>query len=121
MLESTLIAAAQLFGTAARKLESFKPGTNLAISLCVKLPSRYTSNENPTLELSARFYSGGEYNTVKAASLAALMDEVYHRCGFDDKAALAIDATNQSLFTALEPPHTEDGGGSAFSAALKDV
>jgi hypothetical protein len=103
MLEAQIAAVAQQFAREVVKLENLKAGSNAAIELSVTMPSSYTNNKSPKIEISCRFWSGNEGGTVTAGSLGALMDEVHRRCGFADKQAVIMDRNNAALM-ALEAP-----------------
>lgn len=104
MLESNILAVAQEFAREATKLETLKAASNAAIELMVRLPSSYSDEKAPKITLCCRFWSGSNHETVEAASLGALMDEVHRRCGFSDKQSLAMDTNNRALVVALEAP-----------------
>ena len=106
-MEQALLNVAQIFTGEINKLESKLAGASANIELSIAMPSRYSDDKRPKIILSCSFYDGQSHSTVKAASLGALMDEVYRRAGFADKEALQLDRVEASL-VALPAPTTTD-------------
>lgn len=102
-MEQALLNVAQIFTGEIHKLESKLSGSGAQISLTLKHPSRYESDTRVKIELLCQFYDGSTHQTVKAASLGALMDEVYRRAGFADREALRLDQVEAQL-QALPAP-----------------
>lgn len=102
-MEQALHTTIVEFSREIAKLELKKPGAALALDINVAAPGRYDSGNRYKTKLSAHFYNGSDYETVRASSLGALMDEVYRRLGFADREAIKIDNLEASL-VALAPP-----------------
>jgi hypothetical protein len=109
-MEQALLNVAQIFTGEINKLESRKAGTDLIIELQVRIPNKYDDSRKPSVNLEARFYNGSNYETLKAASLGALMDEVYHRAGFADKEAVKLDRVEASLVALPSPQEFDENG-----------
>lgn len=101
-METHILAVAQQFAREVLRIETLKAGTSATIELTLAAPSRYNDDKKPKLRLHCSFYDGSNHQTVDAASLGALMDEVHRRCGFADKQGMANDA-NEAALVALAP------------------
>lgn len=104
-MEQALRDTLALFIAVSQRAEINRAGTQLSITIGVSAPSY--SGSSPTMQLCANFYDGKTYQDVRAASLKALMKEVYSRCAFEDREALEIDAVNTSLL-AMPAPDPND-------------
>jgi hypothetical protein len=102
-MEAHILAVAQQFAREINKLEALKAGSQATIVLELKAPPSYSRESGNSLSLSCHFFDGRNHQTVTAASLGALMDEVHRRCGFADKQGMANDA-NEAALVALEAP-----------------
>jgi hypothetical protein len=99
MLETDLANVAKAFADEIRRLNLQKEGCSPRFDLSVS--SGYSKELK--INLSCHFYDGENYIDVKAASLAALVDEVNNRLGFADRQALENDRNERALL-ALEAP-----------------
>lgn len=99
-MEKYLITTAREFLIEIRKLENFRAGSNMSIRLAVRQKGYDNKVE---IALEATFDDGSNYNTVKAASLGALMDEVHRRAGFTDKQTSALDRVENELLGLPSP------------------
>lgn len=103
-MEQALLNVAQIFTGEINKLEGRKAGSAATITLNVKKVGRWNSDEGKIkVELTCNFNNGDTYETVKAASLGVLMDEVYRRAGFSDRETMRMDQIESSL-VALPAP-----------------
>lgn len=102
-METHILAVAQQFARESNKLEALKAGSQATICLELKAPPSYSRESGNKLSLKCHFFDGRDYQTVTAASLGDLMDEVHRRCGFADKQGMANDA-NEAALVALEAP-----------------
>lgn len=62
------------------------------------LTVRYSTEGGPKMEVMF-----GEYNGPRHTDLGKLMDEVYRRAGFDDRAEGTINAESNSLLSLPSP------------------
>lgn len=99
-MEHTLLNTVHAFMAELRPIETHRPDTGLTLTLAVGLPNRYESTNKPKIELVANFYDGANHQTVKAASLDSLMDEVKRRLGFEDRESVRMQSLEES-FVAL--------------------
>jgi hypothetical protein len=112
-MEPEIFKVATKFACEVNKLESRKTGCGLTITLSVAGPSRYDSETAPKINLEAHFWDGKNHQTVRAAGLGNLMDEVYRRLQFEDREALRVDEVQSRLVAlpAPDPRHDLDGQG----------
>jgi len=102
-MEQALLNVAQIFTMEINKLEAKLAGSGAQIHFNVESPNRYDSDKTVRVRLECEFFDGHTHQTVKGASLGAVMDEVYRRAGFADREAIALDRVEASL-KALPPP-----------------
>lgn len=108
-MEQALLNVAQIFTGEINKLEGRKQGSTATISITVEKLERWNSDAGKIkIELACNFNNGTTYETVKAASLGALMDEVYRRSGFADVEALRLDRVEASLQALPAPQQIDD-------------
>lgn len=100
-MEQTILDTIYLLNLNAAKLRQLKPGTSIEFTLRYEV-GRYGDAE-PEARLQCQFYDGRTYQTVDAASLAAMMDEVCRRLGFADRQALESDRINATLRALPQP------------------
>ena len=101
-MEQALLNVAQIFTSEINKLESKLAGAGASITLNVHC-DKYNNNR-PSIRLETNFYTpDGGHQTVRAASLGSLMDEVYRRAGFIDREALRLDKVEASLVALPSP------------------
>lgn len=102
-MEQALLNVAKIFTGEIHKLESKLAGAGPVITLSLKGAGRYDNEKDIKVLLECQFWDGSNHQTVKGASLGALMDEVYRRAGFADREAMALDRVENSL-RALPAP-----------------
>jgi len=102
-MENALLNVAQIFTMEINKLEAKLAGSGATIDLSIKGPGRWVSEKTVTVDLMCTFFDGTTHQTVKGASLGAVMDEVYRRAGFAGREAIALDRVEASL-KALPSP-----------------
>lgn len=101
-MEQALLNVVQIFTGEINKLESKLAGAGASITLNVHC-DKYNGGR-PAIKLEAYFYDpNGGGQSVKAASLGALMDEVYRRSGFADREALRLGQVEASLVALPSP------------------
>lgn len=72
----------------------------------IYLKVSFTREKGPKLEVA---FQGTKYgSSVKHTSLGLLMDEVYRREHFDDKAEMSVDTESASLRSLTHQPHTNE-------------
>lgn len=108
-MEQTLLDTIYLFNLEAQRLHATKPGAALTLTVSYTIEDRWGEPE-PKTTLFANFYDGRNYATIEAASLDALMGEVYRRLGFADRETIRTDALNASL-KALPAPNQDQPRG----------
>lgn len=106
-MEQDIFLIASQFATECQKLELRKGGASLSLTLTVKVKEHWNRQEGeaPKVELGAWFFDGQHGQTVIAASLGALMDEVYRRANFEDVEAMRR-ADVETRLVALPAPKT---------------
>lgn len=112
-MEPEIFKVASKFAYEVNKLNAKKIGSSLSITLRVQAPSTYDKESAPKVILEANFWDGSTHQTVRAASLGVLMDEVYRRLQFEDREALRVDEVQRSLVAlpAPDPRHDLDRRG----------
>lgn len=100
-MEPTIFKTIELFSRHAMAIEQKKPGAACSFTVEVRLVGY--GDKEPKISLNAHFYAGDNHQTVKAASFAKLVDEVYRRLGFADREAIENDRLEASM-KALPPP-----------------
>lgn len=93
-MEQTLLDTIRLFNFEAQCLRNHVPGTGINFELEYDYASY---NDKAEIKFSCSFKAARGYESVEAASLKEMMDEVYRRLGFGDKQALAFDAVERGL------------------------
>lgn len=106
-MEQALHATILEFSKEIYKLEAKKPGSGCTLSLELSGPNRYDSKAPPKIKLTAQFYDGAEYSTVRGSSLGAIMDEVYRRLGFADRELSRVDQIEATLQALPAPPNND--------------
>lgn len=104
-MEQALLNVAQIFTGEINKLNAKLQGADLKIALQIST-DRYNDGK-PSVKLEAYFWDGGAHQQIKAASLGALMDEVYRRAGFADREAIRLDQVEASLVALPAPDPVE--------------
>jgi|SRR5215469_8813469 len=96
-MEDKLMAVAHEFTTEILKLEGFKAGARLALSVTVKIVG-WKGDGEPKIELAANFRGADDaYVTLHGSSLRKLMNEVYRRLDFEDSDMAEREANNAAL------------------------
>lgn len=105
-MEPTIQKTLDLLIRHIQAIENHKVGSDPSFTVKVSWKG-YGSDRKPNVTLQCDFYDGDNFQSVKAASFNAVVDEVNRRLGFADRERLKLDEVERGL-VALPAPSADE-------------